>query len=72
MHEKKVHLVKRDSIVLSVLVYSANLTKYACYGANMLVPGRLLAMIRSETAIFDLTDRFYGMKNVISELSNRL
>ena len=46
--------------------------KNAGYGANMRVPGRLLAMIRSEMAIFDLTDRFCGMKNVISELSNRL
>ena len=29
----------------------------------MLDPGSLLPMIHIEIAIFDLTDRFYGMKN---------
>ena len=47
-------------------------SKNACHGAYMLNPGSLLPMICSEITIFDLTDRFYGMKNVIPELSNRL
>ena len=38
----------------------------------MLNPGSLLPMIRSEIAIFDLTDRFYGMKNFIYVFWNRL
>ena len=46
--------------------------KNACYGAHMLDPGSLLPMIRSEIAIFDLTYRFYGMKNFIYVSWNRL
>ena len=38
----------------------------------MLNPGSLLPMIRSEIPIFDLTDRFYGMKNFTYVFWNRL
>ena len=38
----------------------------------MLDPGSLLPMIRSEIAIFDLTDQFYSMKNDTYVSWNRL
>ena len=47
-------------------------SKNACSGAHMLDPGCLLPMICSEIAIFDLTDRFYGMKNFTYVFWNRL
>ena len=38
----------------------------------MLDPGSLLPMILPKIVIFDLTDRFYGMKNFIYLFWNRL
>ena len=67
--KKKLYLIEKMTIVY---VLREDLAKNAHYRANMLVPGRLLAMICLEIAIFDLTDRFYGMKNVIYESLNRL
>ena len=46
--------------------------KNASYRAHMRVPGRLRSGIRSEIVCFDLTDGFYGIRNLQYQFSNRL
>ena len=46
--------------------------KYAHYGQNMLIQGRLLPMIPPDFAIFDLRIGFYASKNLRYVFSNRL